>query len=188
MIVKPAVCCDVEPCSVVEITSVSEEPATSVSRKKNYIRFFRNVGTSLPQYVALHRLENLICQTRQRQLLRLSFRNTWSAPKRSAIVECRGIVETGFVSLLKISSCDIGRVGAERGLGVYGARRPLKVEWLYHRRCGSCSCIRRWQVLHTACARQTGVRWQDRGASPYFLFSTVWIAFTGLLKCQITVI
>jgi hypothetical protein len=69
VVVQSAVCCYVKPCIVNEIASVSEEPATPVSRLENEdVRFIRNVGTFLPLFVAFHRRETLVCQSRKGQL------------------------------------------------------------------------------------------------------------------------
>ena len=61
---------------MVEITSVSEEYALSVSRLENEdVGSLRNVGTFLLLYVAFRRRETLVCQSRERQLFELCSRS-----------------------------------------------------------------------------------------------------------------
>jgi hypothetical protein len=100
VVVQSAVCRDVKPYIVVEITSVSEEPATPVSRLENEdVRFIRNVGTFLPLYVAFHRRETLVCRSRKGQIFESCSRS--EIEKNGVGGACsayggRGEVYTGF--------------------------------------------------------------------------------------------
>jgi hypothetical protein len=139
--VKPAVCNDVKPCSMVEITSVSEEPAFSpqvrgwhrVFPKRRYV--FATLRRISPPWDP--RLPKSNCQffelcSRSHQLKLRSL--------LEFLIWCTELVRRISREGIELRRWKGWRRKRERGggLGVCGARSPVKVEGLYHCRCGFC--------------------------------------------------
>ena len=177
----------VKPCCVVEITSVSEDPTIAVSRLENEdIRFLRNVGTFLPLYVAFHRHETLVYQSRKCQPFELC--------SRSDQLKLRSVLQfliwcTELIRRISREGIELRRwKGWRRELGRGGAGGLRRAQFYKGRRVvslplwilsgsvgansagqsltrhvsveGECVVARPWRISVSACLARPELRWR----------------------------